>query len=119
MAKTLYVPDHVARSKAKDPVSAESAYVEADQRVLDPSLIDKSLKERLPQPTGWRLLVMPYQGKAKTDGGILIPDQAREREALATVVAYVLKLGPLAYHCLLYTSPSPRDVEESRMPSSA
>mgnify|MGYP003297268227 FL=1 len=24
-----------------------------------------------------------------------------------------------AYHCLLYTSPSPRDVEESRMPSSA
>ena len=25
----------------------------------------------------------------------------------------------LIYHCLLYTSPSPRDVEESRMPSSA
>ena len=26
---------------------------------------------------------------------------------------------PLALACLLYTSPSPRDVEESRMPSSA
>ena len=25
----------------------------------------------------------------------------------------------LRQHCLLYTSPSPRDVEESRMPSSA
>ena len=25
----------------------------------------------------------------------------------------------LSYNCLLYTSPSPRDVEESRMPSSA
>ena len=25
----------------------------------------------------------------------------------------------LSYSCLLYTSPSPRDVEESRMPSSA
>ena len=25
----------------------------------------------------------------------------------------------LSYICLLYTSPSPRDVEESRMPSSA
>ena len=24
-----------------------------------------------------------------------------------------------SYDCLLYTSPSPRDVEESRMPSSA
>ena len=27
--------------------------------------------------------------------------------------------GMLVKHCLLYTSPSPRDVEESRMPSSA
>ena len=26
---------------------------------------------------------------------------------------------PLAYGCLLYTSPSPRDAHESRMPSSA
>ena len=26
---------------------------------------------------------------------------------------------PKSLHCLLYTSPSPRDVEESRMPSSA
>ena len=28
-------------------------------------------------------------------------------------------LGLLRMDCLLYTSPSPRDVEESRMPSSA
>ena len=27
--------------------------------------------------------------------------------------------GGKQYNCLLYTSPSPRDVEESRMPSSA
>ena len=30
-----------------------------------------------------------------------------------------LYLGLRSNHCLLYTSPSPRDVEESRMPSSA
>jgi co-chaperonin GroES (HSP10) len=53
--------------------------------------------ERLPQPTGWRLLVMPYQGTAKTQGGLHIPDEIRTREAVATVVAYVLQLGPLAY----------------------
>lgn len=97
MAKTLYVPDHIAEKVKKPEASAENAYVTPDKRVLDPNLLEKSLKERLPQPTGWRLLVMPYQGKAMTDGGILLPDQAREREALATVVAYVLKLGPLAY----------------------
>ena len=30
-----------------------------------------------------------------------------------------LEIPTLEYTCLLYTSPSPRDVEESRMPSSA
>ena len=29
------------------------------------------------------------------------------------------KMNALAYHCLLYTSPSPRDLSTSRMPSSA
>ena len=29
------------------------------------------------------------------------------------------RLGKLSYHCLLYTSPSPRDATLSRMPSSA
>jgi co-chaperonin GroES (HSP10) len=40
---------------------------------------------------------MPYQGKAKTSGGLYIPDEVRDREAVATVVAYVLRVGPLAY----------------------
>ena len=30
-----------------------------------------------------------------------------------------LKAASLGQHCLLYTSPSPRDLEEARMPSSA
>jgi len=93
MTKTLYVPDHVIEPK-KD---AASAYIDKSEKVLDPSLVGKKLKDRLPQPTGWRLLVMPYMGKATTDGGIHIPDAVRDREALATVVAYVLKVGPLAY----------------------
>ena len=94
MTKTLYVPDHVV---ASENAAAASAYIEKNQKVLDPSLVEKNLKERLPQPTGWRLLVMPYMGKAVTEGGIHIPDAVIDREALATVVAYVLKVGPLAY----------------------
>ena len=104
MTKTLYLPDNVAQ-KINEKRSAEksgespidSAYVDATQKVLDPSLLDKSLLDRLPQPTGWRVLVMPYQGKARTASGLYIPDEIRERESVATVVAYVMKLGPLAY----------------------
>jgi len=100
MSKTLYLPEHVAQKMNKeksDNDSLNSAYVDANERVLDPSLLDKPLLERLPQPTGWRVLVMPYQGKAKTSSGLYIPDEVRERENVATVVAYVMKLGPLAY----------------------
>ena len=104
MSKTLYLPEHVAQKMNKDKEKApadssdvHSAYVDATEKVLDPSLLEKPLLERLPQPTGWRLLVMPYQGATKTQGGLHIPDEIRAREAVATVVAYVLKLGPLAY----------------------
>jgi co-chaperonin GroES (HSP10) len=40
---------------------------------------------------------MPYQGKVQTAGGLYVPDEVRERESVATTVAYVLKVGPLAY----------------------
>lgn len=100
---SLLLPEHVARKVAakeraeEAPSGIEKAYVPEGQRVLDPALLDKPLLDRLPQPTGWRVLVMPYQGKAVTSGGLHIPDEVRDREALATVVAYVLKVGPLAY----------------------
>ena len=104
MSKTLYLPEHVAQKMHKerqesqaDSSALDSAYVDANERVLDPSLLDKPLLDRLPQPTGWRVLVMPYEGQAKTSSGLYIPDEVRERERVATVVAYVMKLGPLAY----------------------
>lgn len=81
----------------KDSPSIDTAYVPTSDRVLEPSLLEKNLVDRLPQPSGWRLLVMPFQGVAKTAGGLHIPDEVRDREAVATVVAYVLELGPLAY----------------------
>lgn len=104
MTKTLYLPEHVAQKIKKDREAAPAAvssvadaYVNADQKILDPSLLDKPLLERMPQPTGWRILVMPYQGRAQTTGGVFVPDEVRERESVATTVAYVLKVGPLAY----------------------
>ena len=79
---TLIVPEYVLAQRA----AKQKAEKDAEQ---------KSLKDRMPQPTGWRILVMPYMGKEKTDGGVYVPDKVRERESRATVVAYVVKLGYL------------------------
>tara|TARA_R110000751_G_scaffold61830_3_gene128135 strand:- start:1142 stop:1615 length:474 start_codon:yes stop_codon:yes gene_type:complete len=75
----------------------DSAFVALDERVLDPTLLTQSLLDRLPQPKGWRIMVMPYQGKETSKGGIIMPEKTRSDLALATVVCYVLKLGPLCY----------------------
>ena len=40
-------------------------------------------------------------------------------QEILTDPSYAKQIVTLTYPCLLYTSPSPRDVEESRMPSSA
>jgi co-chaperonin GroES (HSP10) len=74
------------------------AYVDPENRILDPEKLDASLLERMPQPTGWRMLVLPYAGKVKTKGGILLANETVNREALATVVAYVVKKGPQCYN---------------------
>jgi len=83
---------------SKPSSSIDSAYLEGDNRVLDPSLLDMSLIDRMPTPTGWRMLVLPYAGQAQTKGGIALTKETMDREALATVVAYVVKMGPLCYN---------------------
>ena len=77
--------------------SINESYVESEKRVLDPSLLDKSLIERMPQPTGWRMLILPYRGKATTEWGIHIPNQVLDDGQIQTVVGYILRQGPLAY----------------------
>jgi len=111
MSKVI-VPEHVAKSVEKDlqqkkqqaedkkpetVKEVENAYTEATKRVLDPSLLDKSFLERMPQPTGWRILILPYKGKGVTEGGIQLVKETVDRESLATVVSYVVKTGPLCY----------------------
>ncbi len=74
----------------------ETAYVKEENFVLDPSNLPETAIDRLPQPTGWRILLLPFKGQKK-HGSLYLPDQTIEREALATVCGYVLRIGPLAY----------------------
>lgn len=53
--------------------------------------------KQLPEPKGFKLLIALPELEEKTDGGIYLPEQVRNTEALATVVGFVLKAGDLAY----------------------
>ena len=77
------------------------AYKEREQvqTFLDAKSVSEntSLLDKLPSPTGWRILVLPYAGPKKTKGGIILTDTTNETIQMTTVCAYVLKVGDLAY----------------------
>ena len=121
------VPDFV------ENFSAEEAEPEPDFFTPEKLEEDASLQAKLPTPTGYRILILPFVPGKVTRGGIHLAKQTVDKERLATVVGYVVRLGPDAYKdnrkfpegpwcqegdwiifgryagCLLYTSPSPRD----------
>ena len=101
MTSKIQVPEHIAKEleAEQNPPKEETKipYVKEEARVLDPTLIEKSILERMPQPTGWRILILPYAGKGVTDGGIQLVQSTVDQQRLSTVVGYVVKLGPDCY----------------------
>ena len=57
----------------------------------------KEESAKLPQPTGWRILVLPFKGKKKSKGGVYFSDEQVERQQLATVCGNILAMGPDCY----------------------
>ena len=90
--QTQEVPKH-----SEALLDAYKSEEEVKKLYLDPNALEKSSLDRLPQPTGYRILVLPYSGPKKTKGGIILSDQTHETIQMTTVCAYVLKVGPLAY----------------------
>jgi len=56
----------------------------------------KEETEKLPKPTGWRILVLPFRMGEKTKGGILVGQEALDRQQVASQCGNVLAMGP---HC--------------------
>ena len=68
-----------------------------DKEKLNPEKLSSDLLDQLPDPTGWRILILPYRGQGQTEGGIHLTEKTVERQQIATVLGYVLKTGELAY----------------------
>ena len=105
MAKKLFVPERIANARKKQAISMEIPdavkkgfqNIEDNPNSKDPSKLEASALERLPKPTGWRILILPYTLPESTKGGVILSDETRTREQLATNIGYVVSLGPDAY----------------------
>ena len=74
----------------------EEKYQSTEVKRLDPENI-QGVFDKLPEPSGWRMLVLPFTPKEKSKGGILFSQESLDKARIATNCGYVLKMGPLCY----------------------
>ena len=113
---------------------AEVKAFAADNEITDGPNDDGEMFERPARPSDKFASPYPNEQAARVaNGGAYPPDLSLIVKARVGGADYIHALlsgyrdapksknvpDGMYYNCLLYTSPSPRDVEESRMPSSA
>ena len=57
----------------------------------------KEETEKLPKPTGWRIIVLPFRMDEKTKGGILMGQDTLDKQQVASQSGNVLAMGPQCY----------------------
>ena len=81
--------------KYQEENKKEIESLKKEKRVDETNVSD--IKDELPQPSGWRLLVLPFTPKDKTKGGIIIAQETLDKYRISVNCGYVIKMGPLAY----------------------
>ena len=71
---------------------------------LNPNNIGEETVDQLPEPSGWRLLVLPFTPPSKSKGGLIYSQETLDKARIATTCGYVLKMGPLCYAEKKFTS---------------
>jgi len=59
---------------------------------------EEKVVTQLPEPKGYKILIGIPEVSDTTDGGVIMPDQHRMAEETASIVGFVIKMGPDAYN---------------------
>ena len=52
---------------------------------------------KLPAPTGWRMLILPFKMNEKTKGGLYLGQDTLERQQVGSTCGLILAMGPDCY----------------------
>ena len=80
----------LAEETVEDTVSTEDGWEQRQDG-------DKNFASQLPEPKGYKLLITLPEIVEKTEGGIIKSSESRHEESIATVVGWVMSMGPDAY----------------------
>ena len=99
-SSTLDEKTKTDKESPKIKLALEEKYQEEDKaqpEPLSPYNLGSNSIEELPQPAGYRILVLPFTPKNKSKGGILFSQETLAKARISTTCGYVLKMGDLAY----------------------
>lgn len=68
-----------------------------DTQLYTESKISQEILDKLPYPTGYRILIVVPEVEEKTKGGIIRPDALKTKEETASIVGRVLRMGSDCY----------------------
>lgn len=73
-------------------------YQDIDKKEIDSyERLKTKESNKLPNPTGWRLIVLPFKMSEKTKGGIYFKQETLERQQVGSTCGLVLAMGPHCY----------------------
>ena len=75
----------------------QSSILTPNNKLVGVKKSKKKEEPKLPQPTGWRMLVLPFKMKDKTKGGVILAEDTLERQQVASQVGLVMAMGPQCY----------------------
>ena len=58
---------------------------------------EEKVASKLPKPQGYKILIGVPEVSDKTEGGVFMPDGLKSAEETASIIGFVMKLGPDAY----------------------
>ena len=99
-SSTLDEKTKTDKESPKIKLALEEKYQEEKENQaepLSPDNLGSNSIEELPEPAGYRILVLPFTPKNKSKGGILFSQETLDKARISTTCGYVLKMGDLAY----------------------
>ena len=94
--KTEPLSDSNAIPKTK--LALEEKYKADEQKEVDAYERLKTKEgDKLPKPTGWRMIVLPFKMPEKSKGGLYFGQETLEKQQVASTCGLVLAQGPHCY----------------------
>ena len=83
----------------KIKLALEEKYKEQDKKEHDAyERLKTKESDKLPKPTGWRILILPFKMPKKTKGGIIFGQDTLEKQQVGSQCGNVLAMGPDCYN---------------------